>query len=161
MAKTLLLLLLLTSPLAGQTLDDLCQPECADESVIPESPTTEGVFLEGLACYYSDYFEGRKTASGEIFRQKKMTAAHLTLPFGTWLEITSVATGRSVTVRVNDRGPYSKKFVIDLSREAARAIGVDRARDRTVRIRQVRGPVAGGDQRGSVAVKVLPSPSAD
>ena len=140
----LVCLCLLPISLPAQTLDDACQPDCVLESSVwpPESATIEESewFLEGLACYYSDFFDGRKTANGEIFRQAKMTAAHLTLPFGTVLEVTSVATGKSVVVRINDRGPYSKKFILDLSREAARSIGVDRARDRTVRIRKISDP---------------------
>jgi rare lipoprotein A len=88
--------------------------------------------LSGTASYYSDFFEGRKTASGEIFRQEELTAAHRTLPFGTLLEVRSRATGKSVRLRVNDRGPFSGGFTIDLSKAAARAIGVDKARDRHV-----------------------------
>ena len=91
--------------------------------------------LTGLASYYSSFFDGRKTANGEIFRNRKMTAAHLTLPMGTWLEVTSRATGRTLRLRVNDRGPYVSKFVLDLSQAAARALGVDVAPDRHVDIR--------------------------
>jgi Tol biopolymer transport system component len=81
--------------------------------------------LKGLASYYSAFFDGRITANGEIFRNGRLSAAHLTLPFGTWVEIRSRATGRKIRLRVNDRGPYVKKFAIDLSRAAARALGVD------------------------------------
>ncbi|MFN2238970.1 MAG: septal ring lytic transglycosylase RlpA family protein [Thermoanaerobaculia bacterium] len=88
--------------------------------------------LSGTASYYSDFFEGRKTANGEIFRQDELTAAHRTLPFGTLLEVRSRATGKSVRLRINDRGPFSGGFTIDLSRSAARAIGVDKTRDRHV-----------------------------
>jgi rare lipoprotein A len=90
--------------------------------------------IEGTASYYADFFEGRKTASGAIFSQSRMTAAHRTLPFGTRVEVRSRATGKSVRVTINDRGPFSGGFVIDLTRAAARAIGVDRARDRWVTI---------------------------
>jgi rare lipoprotein A len=109
----------------------------------PVTPTEETAYgpspdrlaryrLSGTASYYSDYFEGRKTANGEIFRQDELTAAHRTLPFGTLLEVRSRATGKSVRVRINDRGPFSGGFTIDLSRSAARAIGVDKTRDRHV-----------------------------
>ncbi|HUF17693.1 MAG TPA: septal ring lytic transglycosylase RlpA family protein, partial [Thermoanaerobaculia bacterium] len=91
--------------------------------------------LEGTACYYADIFEGRRTANGEIFRQSRFTAAHRTLPLGTWVEVTSVATGRKARVRINDRGPFSGGFILDLTRTAARSLGVDRARDRRVAIR--------------------------
>lgn len=91
--------------------------------------------LEGTACYYSDFFEGRKTANGEIFRQRSFTAAHRTLPLGTWVEVESLATGKKARIRINDRGPFSGGFILDLSRSAARFLGVDRARDRRVVIR--------------------------
>lgn len=91
--------------------------------------------LEGTACYYADFFEGRRTANGEVFRQSRFTAAHQTLPLGTWVEVTSKSTGRTARVRINDRGPFSGGFILDLSRTAARFLGVDKARDRRVTIR--------------------------
>ena len=91
--------------------------------------------VEGLASYYSTFFDGRKTANGEIYRNARYSAAHLTLPLGTWIEVTSRATGRKLRLRVNDRGPYVKKFCLDLSQAAARYLGVDTARDRHVEIR--------------------------
>jgi rare lipoprotein A len=102
--------------------------------------------LSGTASYYSDYFEGRKTANGEIFRQDHLTAAHRTLPFGTLLEVRSRATGKSVRVRINDRGPFSGGFAIDLSRSAARAIGVDKARDRHVEMLVIYLPGKPGEE---------------
>lgn len=91
--------------------------------------------VNGLASYYSSFFDGRKTANGEVFRNGKYSAAHLTLPLGTWVEVTSRATGRKLRLRVNDRGPYAKKFCLDLSQSAARFLGVDVARDRHVDVR--------------------------
>lgn len=105
---------------------------------LPESAPP--VVLRGTACYYADFFEGRRTANEEIFRQSAFTAAHRTLRLGTLVEVTSLATGRSVRVRVNDRGPFSGGFVIDLSRAAAREIGVDRALNRMVEIRVITEP---------------------
>ena len=93
--------------------------------------------LLGLASYYSTSLDGTLTANGERYHTKRVSAAHLTLPLGCWVEVRSVATGKSVRLRVNDRGPYVKKFCIDLSQAAARAIGVDVAEDRTVLIRIV------------------------
>ena len=75
----------------------------------------------GVASYYT---EGTKTASGEKFNTLDMTAAHPTLPFGTKLRVTNVASGRSVTVRVNDRGPYVQGRVVDVSYSAADALGM-------------------------------------
>lgn len=91
--------------------------------------------LAGLASYYSGFFDGRKTANGEIFRNGKFSAAHLTLPLGCWVEVKSRATGKKLRMRVNDRGPYVNKFAIDLSQAAARYLGVDVARDRYVEVR--------------------------
>lgn len=78
----------------------------------------------GMATYYASKFHGRKTTSGEVFSNNKMTAAHLKLPFGTLVTVTNLDNGRSVEVRVNDRGPHSKYFIIDLSQAAAKEIGI-------------------------------------
>lgn len=68
--------------------------------------------------YYADKFDGRKTASGDTFRNNKLTAAHRTLPFGTRLRVTNLANGKSVVVEVNDRGPHKKSRELDLSKRA-------------------------------------------
>ena len=96
--------------------------------------------VSGLASYYSSFFDGRKTANGEIFRNRKYSAAHLTLPLGTWVEVKSRATGRKLRLRVNDRGPYAKKFCLDLSQAAARYLGVDVHPDRYVDVRIIALP---------------------
>ncbi|QHB16898.1 septal ring lytic transglycosylase RlpA family protein [Mannheimia pernigra] len=84
-------------------------------------------FQTGVASYYANKFNGRRTASGETFSNAKMTAAHKTLPFGTLVEVTNLRNGRSVVVRVNDRGPYSHTRVVDLSSAAAKKIGMHRS----------------------------------
>ncbi len=76
-----------------------------------------------FASYYHDKFNGRKTASGEIFSNKKLTAAHRSLPFGTEILATNLRTGKSVEVRINDRGPFHSSRVLDLSKAAYKAIG--------------------------------------
>lgn len=96
--------------------------------------------VEGLASYYSSFFDGRKTANGEVFRNGEYSAAHLTLPLGTWIEVKARATGKKLRLRVNDRGPYVKKFCLDLSQAAARYLGVDTARDRHVEFRIIALP---------------------
>ena len=73
---------------------------------------------------YGAFHHGRRTASGEIFNQNALTAAHRSLPFGTRLRVTNHQTGRSAVVRVNDRGPFKASRIIDLSRAAAQAIGL-------------------------------------
>ncbi|MDO9391421.1 MAG: septal ring lytic transglycosylase RlpA family protein, partial [bacterium] len=79
----------------------------------------------GLASYYGREFHGRKTANGETFDMEAMTAAHRTLPFGTMVRVTNLRTGQSVTVKINDRGPFVEGRMIDLSQGAARKIGID------------------------------------
>ena len=79
------------------------------------------VASDGIASFYT---EGTKTASGEKFNTHELTAAHPTLPFGTRLRVTNVASGQSVTVRVNDRGPYVRGRVVDVSYAAAETLGM-------------------------------------
>lgn len=78
----------------------------------------------GQASYYASKFHGRRTASGEIFNNGAMVCAHRTLPFGTRVKVTNKRNGKSVVVRVVDRGPYAKGRVIDLSQAAARQLGM-------------------------------------
>lgn len=78
----------------------------------------------GVASYYADKFNGRRTANGERFDNTAMTAAHPSLPFGTLIEVTNMRNGKKVVVRVNDRGPYTHARVLDLSRNAARQLGM-------------------------------------
>jgi rare lipoprotein A len=79
---------------------------------------------EGLASWYGGRFQGRRTASGEIFDTRQLTAAHKSLPFGTRVLVTNLTNGKSVTVRINDRGPFVAGRIIDLSLAAAAAIGL-------------------------------------
>lgn len=76
----------------------------------------------GKASFYADKFEGRATASGEKYKHSKLTAAHRTLPFGTLVKVTNLSNNRSVEVRINDRGPFVKGRIIDLSRAAAKQL---------------------------------------
>lgn len=89
----------------------------------------------GKASYYADKFQGRKTASGEIFRQRRMTAAHKTIPFGTKVKVTNLSNGRTIKVRINDRGPFVAGRIIDLSRKAAGRLGMLNAGVANVKIR--------------------------
>lgn len=79
--------------------------------------------ISGTASWYGPYFHGRLTATGEIYDQHGLTAAHPSLPFDTYLQVTNLLTGKKVIVRVNDRGPYFENRSLDLSREAARCLG--------------------------------------
>ena len=84
------------------------------------------------ATWYGQEHAGNRTASGEIFNPNGLTAAHRTLPFGTCLRVSNPKTGRSVAVRVNDRGPFTKGVSLDLSHGAARAIGMGGTQNVTV-----------------------------
>ena len=84
-----------------------------------------GVTIErGMASWYGPGFDGRRTASGERYDMHALTAAHPTLPFDTLVEVRNVENGKSVRVRINDRGPFLKNRIIDLSKGAAKAIGM-------------------------------------
>lgn len=85
-----------------------------------------GSIQAGMASYYHDRFHGRRTASGSRYDKHDFSAAHKTLPLGTQVRVTDARSGKSVVVRINDRGPYARGRVIDLSRAAAREIGLTR-----------------------------------
>lgn len=95
------------------------------------------IVQSGEASWYAEKFEGRLTASGERFDAGALTAAHRTLPLGSHVRVRSLATGKSVVVRINDRGPYVKKRIIDLSYAAAKALGLTDARSMQVQIERV------------------------
>jgi len=99
---------------------DRASPPRAAMRTTPTEQATE-THSSGIASYYS---EGIRTASGERFNAAELTAAHPTLPFGTRLRVTNVTTGKSVTVRVNDRGPFVRGRVVDVSYSAAESLGM-------------------------------------
>ena len=92
--------------------------------VAARAPVVSGNVQEGIASWYGPGFHGKRTSSGERFDQYDFTAAHRTLPLGSWVVVTNKMNGRSIQVYVNDRGPYIQGRVIDLSYAAARAIGM-------------------------------------
>ncbi len=97
----------------------------------------------GKATYYADHFQDKKTASGEIFSQDSLTAAHQTLPFNTYLKVTNLKNAKSVVVKVNDRGPFGGgDYIIDLSKTAARKIEMLKAGVAKVRVEVVQKPSA-------------------
>ncbi|AHE51691.1 septal ring lytic transglycosylase RlpA family protein [Sphingomonas sanxanigenens] len=108
--------------------------------------------MVGMASWYGGEFGGSPTANGERFDPGRMSAAHKTLPLPSYVEVTALDTGRTVTVRVNDRGPFAGNRVIDLSQAAARALGIERSGTARVRVRRVypserdRAALRGGGQ---------------
>lgn len=101
----------------------LCLLLMAPAALAGEVGNAPGLSSSGMASVYSLAHSGRKTASGEIHRASEMTAAHRTLAFGTQVRVTNRRNGRSVVVRINDRGPFVRSRIIDLSPAAARALG--------------------------------------
>ena len=89
----------------------------------------------GVASWYGDPYHGRKTANGETYNMNKMTAAHQTLPFGTKIAVTNLENGKKVKLRINDRGPFVKKRILDVSRKAAKKLGLYEPGTATVGIR--------------------------
>lgn len=114
------------------------------------------VIDSGVASWYGPDFHGKPTASGETYDQNGLTAAHRTLPFNTVVKVTNLDNGKSVTVRINDRGPYVGNRVIDLSRGAAEQLDMIRAGTARVRIELVSSeqPVSRRQGRESFTVQV-------
>jgi rare lipoprotein A len=111
-----------------------------------------GYTEEGYASWYGDPYHGRRAANGEIYDKNKLTAAHLTLPFGTRTKVTNLETNRSVEVRITDRGPFVKGRIIDLSQEAARQVRMIGTGTALVRLEVL--AVSGAPAAGSYAVQV-------
>jgi len=86
--------------------------------------SAKGFKEKGLASWYGEPFHGRRTASGEIYDMDKISAAHKTLPLHTWVEVRNMGNNRLLTLRINDRGPFVPGRIIDLSRAAARELGI-------------------------------------
>jgi rare lipoprotein A len=135
--------------------------------------SSNGYRERGVASWYGHPFHGRPTSSGERYDMDEMTAAHTTLPLPTWVEVTNLDNGKRVIVKVNDRGPFVDKRLIDLSRAAASALDIVRAGTARVEVRALDGPppeaTAGGRRnRGQtstsadepIAVKPASLPSA-
>lgn len=87
-------------------------------------PDSKGYRERGIASWYGDDFHGKKTSNGEIYNMHDMTAAHKTLPLGTIVKVLNLDNNKEITVRINDRGPFVNKRIIDLSYEAAKRIGI-------------------------------------
>jgi rare lipoprotein A len=112
------------------------EPEAVEAAPAPE-PAYEAVG-QGEASYYGHELAGNRTASGERFDPQALTAAHRTLPLGSKLRVTNTANGKSVIVRVNDRGPFAKRRVLDMSLAAAHKISMVRAGKALVRMELLR-----------------------
>lgn len=105
-------------------------------------PVPVGSSEVGLASWYGHPYHGRASASGEIYDMEKLTAAHRTLPFGTWVRVSNLDNRKVVDVRINDRGPFVASRVIDLSHAAAQQIGMIGPGTAKVRLTIIEAPVA-------------------
>ena len=124
----------------------------AGAACVPRVRPQGGVEV-GVASWYGPDFHGRLTASREVFNMYEMTAAHPTLPLGTWVVVTHLESGRSAVVRVNDRGPFARGRIIDLSYAAARVLGLVGPGTARVRVEVLTVP-PGSEQGVRYAVQV-------
>jgi len=116
-------------------------PPPEPEISLPASPPLR--FIEtGVASWYGAKHHGKRTATGEVFDQKKFTAAHRSLPMGSIVKVTNLANGKSVDVRINDRGPFGKGRIIDVSRATARVLGMAGSGVARVRVELISSPEA-------------------
>lgn len=116
------------------------EPSVIEKLNTVASNTVRKFSQTGVASWYGRQFHGRKTASGETFDMNAMTAAHRTLPLNCYIRVTNNATGKSVVVKVNDRGPFHGNRVLDLSYGAAKQLGFTNAGQAKVSIERVAGP---------------------
>lgn len=112
------------------------QVDAQGDTTALDSTALDGSTLikTGMATYYHRKFEGKRTTSGAKYRRSKLTAAYRSLPFGTIVTVTNVATGKSVDVEINDRGPFTKRYIIDVSEQAAKDLGFFRKGQSKVKI---------------------------
>ena len=103
-------------------------------------PARVGHTETGVASWYGEPYHGRRAANGEVYDMEKLTAAHRTLPFGTWVRVGNLTNDKSVVVRITDRGPFVGERIIDLSRAAARAIDMIGPGTAKVRVTVTRPP---------------------
>lgn len=127
--RTAIAVLLLACTSHAYAAEDAKKPAAAATPAVAApaaapAPMTASTAETGLAAVYSDRLNGNRTASGQIYDRNKLTAAHKTLPFGTQVKITNVKNQKTVTVRINDRGPTQAGRILDISPRAAKALGI-------------------------------------
>jgi rare lipoprotein A len=132
-----------TPQVVAEAAPDLASPPMYIDAPVADAPTLQTVSSEtGHASYYARRFHGRRTASGEAYDMRALTAAHRTLPLGSYVRVTTLSGRRSVVVRINDRGPFVKGRLIDLSLAAATMLGLRHAGSAMVRLERVSPDVA-------------------
>ncbi len=119
----------------------LCTACGPKRRVVTAKPARIGSSETGIASWYGDPYNGRRAANGEIYDMEQLTAAHRTLPFGTWVRVKNLSNDRTVEVRIQDRGPFVHRRIVDLSRAAAREIEMLGPGTAKVRLTVIRPPV--------------------
>ncbi|NTW63743.1 MAG: septal ring lytic transglycosylase RlpA family protein [Chlorobiaceae bacterium] len=129
-----------SAQLPGFSIQSITNSQSSTNSgMVSDQPKTRALLrvAEGKASYYSNQFHGRRTANGETFDMNELTAAHPSLPFGTWVRVINLRNGKDVVVRINDRGPFVRGRIIDLSIGAAKQIGLLGSGTANVRIEPI------------------------
>lgn len=111
------------NPIVGRTLKNKTSNVDKSSNEAKKAVESAKEKIAGMVSWYSDKFHGKKTSSGDLYSKTELTAAHRTLPFGTKVKVTNTKNGKSVIVKINDRGPHSKSRVLDLSKSAFNEIG--------------------------------------
>ena len=124
----------------------------------PPIPAVVGEIESGIASWYGEPYHGRRAASGEIYDMEQLTAAHRTLPFETWVEVTNLNNEKTVDVRITDRGPFIEGRIIDLSLAAARELDMVRAGIVPVRLRVIDPPIERAGRRDATAAEPSSEP---
>lgn len=125
---------------------------CSSKRVAVARPRAVGFSETGIASWYGEPYHGRRTANGEVYDMHRWTAAHRTMPFNTWIEVRNLNSGKTVHVRINDRGPFIEGRIIDLSRAAAEKIDMMQSGIARVRLTVIQPP--SDEARQSYAVQV-------
>ena len=112
----------------------LARPSSAQTPIVRKQAVKPKPYQVGTASWYGEYFQGRPTATGESYDMYDMTAAHPSIPLGTYVKVTNLHNGKAVVVRINDRGPVVEGRIIDLSYGAAKVLGYDRKGLQRVRL---------------------------
>ncbi len=127
----------------GGGMETAAEIPAADADPPPEAAFAEHqvvATVQGHASFYASRLQGRRTASGERYDPTALTAAHRSLPFGTWVRVQSLHSGQAIHVRINDRGPFIRGRLIDLSRAAAEALDMVGAGSHAVKVQVLRAP---------------------
>jgi rare lipoprotein A len=140
-----------SGPNSSEAAKAVTKPTASQSVSRRSTKQTKSPYEVGTASWYGDYFQGKQTASGEPFDMQALTAAHPTLPLGSFVRVTNLHNGRAVVVRINDRGPVVEGRIIDVSYNTARVLGFDGRGLQRVRLDLVRPATVARLQTQTVA----------